>query len=377
MTRLFRVGLAATIGLAMAAPAGFAQQPAATTPAPDPAASPVVTETRPATTTFQGDTGLWFVPLGEVLPGGRWSGSVYYTNFDRQEGFTDISTVPVTFGYGIGKRAELFASISAVTRIDRDIRPIFIPGNEAGGPLNDYPRVRQGWSGSTFGDILVGGKVNFMSQADQAPVAMALRAMAKLPTGSTDKGTSSGQADFFVDYIVSKEVNQRADVSGYVGAAFRADAEQSDQSNGLRWGFGVGVPSRSGLRFTAELFGERYFEDTITAGGLTAFDGSLSDGVFSLKNPLDAALGLTYISSKGFFVGGGLVYNFNVDSRDEFGPYESESSDYLSGQIRIGYPPGCPRVRRASATPAAAPAAGACRPESSADGQGSLQPLHG
>ena len=73
------------------------------------------------------------------------------------------------------------------------------------------------------------------------------------------------QADFFVDYIVSKEVNQRADVSGYVGAAFRADAEQSDQSNGLRYGFGVGVPSRSGLRFTAELFGESYFEDTITA----------------------------------------------------------------------------------------------------------------
>ena len=248
MTRLFRVGLAATIGLAMAAPAGFAQQPAATKPAPDPASSPVVTETRPATTTFQGDTGLWFVPLGEVLPEGRWSGSVYYTNFDRQEGFTDISSVPVTFGYGIGNRAELFAAISAVTRIDRDIRPIFIPGNEAGGPVNDYPRVRQGWSGTTFGDILVGGKVNFLSQADQAPVAMALRAMAKLPTGSTDKGTSSGQADFFVDYIVSKEVNQRADVSGYVGAAFRADAEQSDQSNGLRYGFGVGVPSRGGLQ---------------------------------------------------------------------------------------------------------------------------------
>ena len=280
------------------------------------------------------------MPLGEVLPGGRWSASVYYTNFNRQEGFTDISTVPVTFGFGVGKRAELFASINAVTRINRDLRPIFIPGNEAGGPLNDYPRVKQGWSGSTFGDILVGGKVNFMSEANQAPAAMALRVMAKLPTGSTDKGTSSGQADFFVDYVVSKEVNQRADVSGYVGAAFRADAEQSDQSNGLRWGFGVGVPSRSGLRFTAELFGERYFEDTITAGGLTAFDGSLSDGVFSLKNPLDAALGLTYISSKGFFVGGGLVYNFNVNSRDEFGPYDSESSDYLSGQIRIGYHPG-------------------------------------
>jgi len=338
----------------MAAPAGFAQQPATTKPAPDTATSPVVTETRPATTTFQGDTGLWFVPLGEVLPGGRWSASVYYTNFDRQEGFTDISAVPVTFGYGIGKRAELFASVSAVTRIDRDIRPLFIAGNEAGGPVNDYPRVRRGWSGSTFGDMIVGGKVNFMSQADQAPVAMALRAMAKLPTGSTDKGTSSGQADFFVDYVVSKEVNQRADVSGYIGAAFRADAEQTNQTNGLRYGFGVGVPSRSGLRFTAEVFGERYFDDTITANALIPTpldDGStVGNGVFSLKSPLDAALGLTYISRKGFFVGGGLVYNFNVNSRDEFGPYESETADYLSGQIRIGFHPGV-RVYVAPAPP--------------------------
>src|SRR5258706_10139270 len=28
-------------------------------------------ETRPATTTFLGDTGLWFVPTAEILPDGR------------------------------------------------------------------------------------------------------------------------------------------------------------------------------------------------------------------------------------------------------------------------------------------------------------------
>ena len=31
------------------------------------------TATRPATTTFLGDTGLWFVPTGEILPGGKVS----------------------------------------------------------------------------------------------------------------------------------------------------------------------------------------------------------------------------------------------------------------------------------------------------------------
>jgi outer membrane protein OmpA-like peptidoglycan-associated protein len=341
MTRLFRVGLAATMGLAMAAPAGFAQQPAATTAAQEPAASLVVTETRSAAPTFQGDTGLWFVPLGEVLPAGRWSASVYYTNFDRQEGFTDIGFFPVTFGYGVGGRAELFAAISAVTRIDRDVRPVFLPGSDAGGPVNDYPRVDRGWSGTTFGDVFVGGKVNLLSQAKGAPVAMALKAMAKLPTGSSDKGTSSGQADFFVDYIVSKEVNERVDVSGYAGFAARADAELTDQSNGLRYGFGLGFPSRSGLKVTAELFGESYFDDTLTSGGLTAFDGSSSAGTWPIRSPLDAAVGATYFSPKGFFVGAGAVYALKHDARDDLNPLqEDESWDRMGLQFRIGFHPG-------------------------------------
>lgn len=338
MKRLFRVGLAAVLGLAMTAPAAFAQQGGGGAPA-QPTAD-LVTETRPATTTFQGDTGLWFVPLGEVLPAGRWSASAYYTNFDREEGFTDIGFFPVTIGYGVGGRAELFAAVSAVTRIDRDVRPIFVPGNAAGGAVNDYPRVRQPWSGTTFGDIYVGGKVSLLSE-QSAPLAMALKAMVKVPTGSDDKGTSSGQADFFVDYILSKEVGQRADLSGYVGAAIRADADQTQQSNGLRYGVGLGLPSRSGLRLTAELFGERYFDDQITLGGLTAFDGSVGSGTWPIRSPLDAALGVTYVSRRGFFVGAGAVFALAHDPRSDFFPdFEDENGDTMGMQFRIGYHPG-------------------------------------
>ena len=55
-------------------------------------------ETRPATTTFMGDTGLWFVPTGEVLPAKKWSGSAYRVNYDYNQGFTDVSNWPATFG---------------------------------------------------------------------------------------------------------------------------------------------------------------------------------------------------------------------------------------------------------------------------------------
>ncbi len=49
-----------------------------------------------------GDTGLWFVPTAEILPAKRWSGSAYRVNFDYQQGFTDVSNWPVTFGYRPG-----------------------------------------------------------------------------------------------------------------------------------------------------------------------------------------------------------------------------------------------------------------------------------
>ena len=66
---------------------------------------PVVeSSTRPATTTSSGDTGLWFVPTAEILPAKNWSISAYRVNFDYEQGFTDVSRFPITFGVGIADR---------------------------------------------------------------------------------------------------------------------------------------------------------------------------------------------------------------------------------------------------------------------------------
>ena len=129
-------------GWLVAAPAMAQEQQTATS---QPAPMSTSGDRRPATTTFLGDTGLWFVPTGEILPHRLWSVSAYRVNFDRQQGFTDVSLWPVTFGVGAGDRAEIFGSFRIVTRIDRDHRPIF--GNqlesEAGGLYHEFP-VRQG-----------------------------------------------------------------------------------------------------------------------------------------------------------------------------------------------------------------------------------------
>ncbi|HET7618932.1 MAG TPA: hypothetical protein VFK20_10515, partial [Vicinamibacterales bacterium] len=74
--------------LACAALAAAPLPIAAQTPDPQtPAQQTVpVSETRSATTTFMGDTGLWYVPTGEVLPARKFSISAYRVNFDDDQG---------------------------------------------------------------------------------------------------------------------------------------------------------------------------------------------------------------------------------------------------------------------------------------------------
>ena len=52
---------------------------------------------RPATATYWGDTGLWFVPTAETLRSKGWSFSLYRTEMDFNQGVTDISDWPLTF----------------------------------------------------------------------------------------------------------------------------------------------------------------------------------------------------------------------------------------------------------------------------------------
>ena len=66
---------------------------------------------RPATTSIYGDTGLWFVPTGEVLRDKTWSASGYRLNWDVRQGFTDISHFEGTFAYGVANRAEIFGAV--------------------------------------------------------------------------------------------------------------------------------------------------------------------------------------------------------------------------------------------------------------------------
>ena len=351
--RFLAVGLSVAGFFGIAAAAN-AQAPAAAATAP----STRPAETRTATTTVLGDTGLWYVPTGEVLAHRKWAISAYRVNFDDNQGFTDVSNWPVTFGFGVKDRAEIFGSWVLVSRLDRDIRPLFLASiPRAGGVVPQHPLMADTWSGNQLGDLWLGAKVNLTSQWRQQPAAFAVRGMVKLPTGDT-AGAGTGKADFAVDTILSKEFNQRVELSGYAGYIARGSPDEVETTNGFRWGVGAGLPSRRSLRLTAELDGELYAHDSLrTKQLMLATDGSFLPAGFEsdVKNPVNFNLGLTWQGSNGVFAGLGWTYRFTVDKRNEYlGQYTNGAGDRMDIVGRIGYHPGA-RIFVPPPPPAPAP----------------------
>lgn len=327
-------------------------------------------ETRPATTTFLGDTGLWFVPTGEVLGHRKWSVSGYRANWDVAQGFTDISHFLVTGAFGIRNRVEVFANVRFDTRIDRDLQPLFIPSNTRyGGVDNSYPYVREGWIGDEFGDTFLGGKFNLLSESREEPVALGVRAFVKLPTADEDDGAGTGKADFGFDAIVSREVAGVAELSGSAGAIFRGDPDDFELSDGFTWGAGAAFPTRSNLRLTAEIFGEKFFEDTVVAKfPLRATDGSFSPLSSELPAFATLAFGATWQMTNGFFAGAGIDWSAKSGGRNQvpgLSDSDDKTGDKFGWQFRIGYHPGVALapVPVAAAPPPSVPPPPAAPPE--------------
>ena len=293
-----------------------------------------VPDERPATTTIMGDTGLWFVPTGEVLKDKDWSASGYRANWDVHQGFTDISHFIATFGYGVGGHAEIFGAVRLDTRIDRDFEsPVFASADPArGGVANDYPFVNKDWTGNHMGDTFVGVKFNVASQAKGSPVTFAIRPLVKLPTGSKANGSGTGKADFEIDGIISGEVAKSVEISGTVGYIKRGDPAEFDMSDSLAWGFGAQFPTRSPLKFTTELFGQKYSKNSVLMKTtLVGIDGSIPPVSSNTQGQQTLMFGATWQSKKGVFAGAGLDWTAKADK-------ESHGTKF-GWQFRLGYHP--------------------------------------
>ncbi len=352
MSRSLRtLGVSLGVLLAWVSVAG-AQTPtaqAAPQPAQPAATQPSDVALAPASTTWLGDTGFWFVPTGEVVPDHRFSASGYYTNHDRTEAYSDIANFIGTAAFGLKDRVEIFGSFRFYTRIDVDRRPVAV-----GGLPMDYPLINSGWE-TGVGDLYVGAKFNLLSQWRQQPLAFAVRGIVKIPTGDDAKGLGTGEPDFLLDAILSKEINEKVEVSGHVGATFRGAPDNFDLSDGFRWGLGIGAPSRGRIKFIGELTGESYFDSTVTTSFAPGTGPEALPASYKVESPFDGFAGIDFHVTDAFFLSGGVGIPFGFKSRSDIEPdTDSGLGDRVQGVIRLGYHPGR-RIYQPPAPPAPPP----------------------
>ncbi len=322
---------------------------------------------RPSLPTIQGDTGFWFVPTAETLPGGKVSFSVFRSNFDRRQGLTDINQLGVTGAVGIGDRFEVFGSWR-VLRLDRDVIPTFIPDNgEFGGVSHGYPYVRRGWTGNLGGPLLVGGKWGLLAQGRGDAMSLAPRLAITFPTGSTWASTNDivGQ----IDLVGSREFGSVFELSGTAGGVLRGDPDEFKVSDGIAWGIGASFPSRSQFRAIVEWTGEFVINENtrVLNPPFTAEDGSVAPLLSPTSDPTDIKFGLVWQARNGFFAHGGM--NYSAGTGDQLIGGRTIQHTGWGLDLRLGWHPGVvparQRVRQIketttvtnTVTPAPAPAA--------------------
>jgi outer membrane protein OmpA-like peptidoglycan-associated protein len=306
----------------------------------------IAQESRPGGSTIYGDTGIWFVPQGETVPKGRWSGSFGLVNEDRSEGFSDITDIGGMFAFGATDRIELFGTMT-YRRIDADLVPV-----AQNGQPQDF-LIRKGWS-TGLGDLWVGAKFNLVSQQTNNGVAVAARVMAKLPTASVDDGLGTGKPDFQFDLITSREFGEKVDLAMSTGYRVRGSPDGYNLTQGFKWGIGAAFPSRSKFRGIAEMFGEALVDQEQRFTGSDPAPGMPSEWDPDATRHLFG--GFQYNADNGVYFGAGVTYTASYFlHRRDFATSEESDFDRLGLQVRLGYHPS--GVRTFSSTPTVQPTA--------------------
>ena len=316
-------------------------------------------DTRPALPSIYGDTGLWTLPTAEVARKGKVTGSLFLMNEHRPQGVTRLNMFGPTIGFGIADRVELFGSYRAGA-VERDLRPIFIPGHVYGGIQHDVPFVDRGWTGIKAGPTFLGAKVNFLSQSRQDPLALAFRAIIKAPTGS--KLIQDGKPNAMFDLIVSGE-GGGVEITGSGGYIWRKEPDEFMTANSTTFGFGLSFPSRSRLRglfeATAEIV-DNGITIAQTPGVPTGLDGSLRPNISTVDDVGLLRAGLVWQAKNGWFIHGGMSYTLSYAS-DDIGSRDEPGSPW-GYDVRIGFHPGTKKYVPPPPPPPPAPVAAAPPP---------------
>ncbi len=271
---------------------------------------------RPATPSYDGDTGLFHLSSAYTLPKGKFAISGFRDNLDRDPKDIDLSIHGLSLGYGATDKLEVFGSFGLQNRANVDAR-------FQAGFANDYPFAgtssdSPGWQ-TGVGDVRIGAKYKILDDYLGDGVGLAIRGVAKLPTADEAKGLGTGKFSGAADFVLSKSLNRGADVHASIGYEINSDPDDLDIGNAFRWGVGLNLPSCRVFQLQAELTGKSY-----------------GDSDFEQTNPMDLVVGPVFWIKPGVFIRPAVSWNLNFDDRS----LNSGSSSSMGRQLSIGYHPG-------------------------------------
>jgi peptidoglycan-associated lipoprotein len=327
-------------GLLLAA-VGVAPAAAQTSPSTNqPATTQNVSgEPKPGLPTFFGDTGLWFVPTADTLRTHRASFQLFRANWDERQGLTDVNNIGFTAAFGVSDRVEVFGSWKVV-RLRRGVRaPTFVPSDPAfGGVDNLFPYMRRGWSKNLGGTPIVGAKWSVISESRGDAMSVALRPVIEFPSGTQWGGTSDMSGE--LDLVGSREFAQNVQLTGSIGGIIRGDPDPFSLSDGMVWGVGAIVGTRSRVRGLAEWVGEWSFDENVVLlqPPYRGDDGSIAPLESGLRDPAHIKVGAVFQARNGMFVYGGLNYSQNTGSHIVGG--RDMTNQAFGWDVRIGWHPG-------------------------------------
>jgi outer membrane protein OmpA-like peptidoglycan-associated protein len=273
---------------------------------------------RPATPTYEGDTGLFRLSSAYTLAKGKTSFSLFRDNYDRNPKGIDFSIHGLSFGYGVTDKIELFANLGFQNRTKVNYPDELGFYSEL--PFAGHADPASWQTG--FGDIKLGAKYKFMDDyyGDDA-VGLALKGVIKLPTADEAKGLGTGKAGFAVDLILSKSLNRKADFHASLGYEVASSPDEIDTGGGaFRWGLGINAPACKKFAIQAEVTGKSY-----------------SSGDFDQKSTADFIVGPVFWIKNGLYIRPAWSYALSYD-----GPVGNSTYKKSGKQISIGYHPGTP-----------------------------------
>src|SRR5262249_44968268 len=168
--------------------------------------------------------------------------------------------------------------------------------------------LRRGWSKTVGGPIAIGAKWSVISESRGDAMSFGPRVLLEFG-GNAWGGTNAPVGH--VDLVASREFNKVVELTGMTGGVFRANPDQFAIPNGLEWGVGTILGTRSRFRGLVEWVGEFPFGDNtvVLQPPYTAEDLSVAPIDSPIRNPAYIKFGGVFQAKNGAFIHAGLNYS--------------------------------------------------------------------